>query len=117
MDLLLNQSTGDMVFINGACPITERFEGAVCQRLYVRLRTLLSEWFLDSPYGVPYLERILGHKVPKSTVDLIFQEQILKDSGVSQITAFSSHYGVDRKYTLTFRVRTTQGVETQDIRI
>lgn len=117
MDLLLDKQTHDIVFVNGGCPITFNKQDVVAQRLTIRLKTLFAEWFLNIQYGVPYLERILGKKARKDSVDNILQSQILEEDGVRGITYFSSTLDANRRYTCTFRVRIETGQETQDITI
>ena len=112
MDLKLNTGVGedkDMLFINGECPVVTETPEVVRQRLIIRLRTLYQEWFLNVDYGVPYLERILGHKVSKSTVDAILQEHIYKEKGVLEIVEWSSVLR-GRDYSCTFKVKTIGGV-------
>lgn len=113
MDLRLDDDK-DILFINGDCPVTNTEVDNVAQRLIIRLRTFLSEWYLNSTYGVPY-EQILGQKIKKASADLIMQEQILGERGVVQITSFNSYVGTDRKYHCNFTVRTTQGGITSPI--
>lgn len=111
MDILLNKDTKDLEFINGGCPVVQQVADVVAQRLTIRLRTLFSEWFLNTTYGVPYLQEILGHKVNKETVDMILQDQIYQESGVIEIVSFRSTLNnKTRKYECNFRVRTQQGV-------
>lgn len=124
MDLLLDlnplsPSYGDLTFVNGPLPrnaTTQELTEVVGQRLYIRLRTFREEWFINTEYGVPYWQRILGRKISKSAVDLIFQEQILAETGVQEITFFSSTL-VNRKYSLQFRVRVSNGQETPTINL
>ena len=121
MDLLLDldplsPSYGDLTFKNG--PLTSTYTtqsrvDVVAQRLRIRLLTWESEWFLDTSYGVPYWS-FLGKKVKKSTVDLIFQREILAENGVKELTFFESTFE-NRKYTLSFRVKVTTGDETETI--
>jgi len=120
MDLLMNRdgSVHDLIFINGECPTTGDLIDVVTQRLYIRLRTFLGEWFLNVEYGIPWLEEILGHKVPKSRVDMILQDQILAETGVRQITEFKSTLdNLSRTYTCSFRVMIESGEESQVITI
>ena len=124
MDLLIDQdplspSYGDLTFKNG--PLTPEFTTqsrteVVAQRLLIRLRTFRNEWFLDTEYGVPYFQSILGRKTTKSAVDLIFQREILAENGVREITYFESTFA-NRQYSLTFRVKVTTGDETENITI
>ena len=121
MDLLLDldplsPSYGDLTFKNG--PLTSAYTtqsrvDVVAQRLRIRLLTWESEWFLDTSYGVPYWS-ILGRKIKKSAVDLIFQREILAENGVKELTFFESTFE-NRKYTLSFRVKVTTGDETETI--
>lgn len=124
MDLLIQNdptspSYGDLTFKNG--PLTpdfttqERTE-VVAQRLWIRLRTFRQEWFLDEGYGVPYFQSILGKKVSKAQVDLIFQREILAEAGVVEITAFESSIK-NRQYSMSFRVRVSTGDETDTITV
>ncbi len=121
MDLLiqndpLNPSYGDLTWKNG--PLTTDYTtqsrvDVVAQRLLIRLRSFQGDWFLDTGYGVPYWS-ILGHKIKKSAVDLIFQREILAENGVKELTFFESTFE-NRKYTLSFRVKVTTGDETETI--
>ena len=122
MDILLNNDRtsldfGDAIFINGPLSpagITQEPAEVVAQRLSIMLRTFKGEWFLDTQYGIAYFQRILGKKVSKAGVDRIFQENILKERGVTQITFFSSSL-VNRVYELSFRVKVSSGQETENI--
>ena len=115
MDLLLD-SNKDLVFVNGECPVVTERASVVAQRLTIRLRTLYQEWFLNAGYGVPYLERILGQKVKKTTVDAILQEHIYKERGVAEIVSFTSTM-VNRRYSCQFRVRADNGETTATISV
>lgn len=120
MDLLLNRNPGvhDLVFINGECPVTGDMIDRVIQRLYIRLRTFLGEWFLNVEYGVPWLEDVLGQKAPKSRVDMVIQSQILEELEVKQITEFSSTMNAQtRVYSCTFRVMVASGEISEPITI
>ena len=122
MDLLiitdpLSPSYGDLTWKNG--PLTPDYTtqsrvDVVAQRLHIRLLTFREEWFLDTSYGVPYFQSILGFKIKKSAVDLIFQREILAENGVKELTFFESTFE-NRKYTLSFRVKVTTGDETETI--
>lgn len=116
MDLQLDQATHDLVFVNGECPVTTGLVDSVTQRLIIRLRTFWGEWFVDTTYGVPWLERVLGHKVKRSSIDIVIQENILKDQYVSQVVAFKSSLSeIDRKYECQFRVRVIDGTLSEII--
>lgn len=108
-------SFGDLVFINGQSPVQTGQGDDVAQRLFIKLRTFKGEWFLNTEIGVPYFQSIFGKNRSKSSVDMIFQEQIMSERGVLEITEFNSLLdNARRTYSLSFRVRTEQG-ETETI--
>ena len=117
MDILLETNPispnyHDAVWINGPLTkdgVTFQYVDTVAQRLKIRLLTFQEEWFLDTTYGVPYFQRILGKKkVTKSSIDIIFQEQILLEPGVKELVEFNSTFS-DRQYSVKFKVRVVTG--------
>ena len=124
MDILLNNdvtspSFGDAIWINGPLTsenLTTDPASVVAQRLRIRLQTFFGEWFLATDYGVPYFQRILSKKVSKTSVDRIFQEQILSERGVREIVSFSSTFQ-NRQYDMSFRVRALDGSVTESITV
>lgn len=119
MDLLMDYNSKDLVFHNGPLTkeyTTQPFVDTVKQRLFILLHTFMEEWFLDTTYGIPYWQSILGKKTTKSAVDLIFQQKILAENGVKEITEFSSTF-VNRVYSLSFRVKVATGEVTDLITI
>lgn len=108
-----------MIFVNGPLTksdVTQPLVETVQQRLFIRLRTFLGEWFLNTAYGVPYFQDVLGKKTTKSAVDLIMQQQILAEVGVKEITYFNSTL-INRQYSLNFRVKVVDGSTTDTISI
>lgn len=119
MDLKLNDSTWDCVFINGPLSkagITSPLTETVAQRLKIMLLTFQNEWFFNTTYGVPYFQSILARKTTKQRVDLIFNQKILEEPGVREIITFDSTLK-NRVYSLTFSVRVTDGTITAPITI
>lgn len=75
----------------------------VAQRLSIRLRTYLGEWFLDTNMGIDWFADVLLKNVSKQTVDSILQNEILKDQYVTKIVKFSSDVK-NRNYECSFSV-------------
>lgn len=118
MDLLLDPTTHDLVFINGQSPVTQTQAEVVAQRLKITLYTFLGEWFLDPTIGVPYFQQIFGKGRTKSAVDVIFQRFISNDPGVIEIREFQSVLEPQgRGYEMTFTVRVANNVITAPITI
>jgi hypothetical protein len=119
MDLLLDYVSGDLAWKNGPLTVdytTQPLVDTVKQRLFIMLRTFQGEWFMDLNHGIPYWQNILGKKTTKSAVDLIFQQKILAENGVKEITEFKSTF-VNRQYSLDFKVRVSTGEITDTITI
>ncbi len=80
------------------------------QRLRIKLQTYFGEWFLNTDIGVPYYQSVFTKGTSKAAVDLIFQQQILSERDVLEISEFNSELdNSTRVYTLSFRVRTAEG--------
>jgi len=120
MDFRLDANSHDVVWTNGPLQIsdtTQPYTQTVAQRLKIRLLTFQEEWFMDTTYGVPYFQRLLGRKQKsKSAIDLIFQQKILEEQGVKEIVSFESSF-INRQYSLTFRAKVVDGSITDPIQI
>jgi hypothetical protein len=118
MDFKLDPLEHDILWKNGPLTkdcTTQPYTETVGQRLKIRLLTFMGEWFLDTTYGVPYWQRLLGIKqTSKAAIDLIFQQQILAESGVKEIVSFDSTFK-NRQYSLSFRVKVVTGQITAPI--
>ncbi|AMR57321.1 putative tail lysozyme [Pseudomonas phage vB_PsyM_KIL3b] len=115
MDLLLDDKTGDLIFKNGTCPVTQLQADVVAQRLRITLYTFYGEWFLNTDVGVPYIQQVFAKVTKKSTVDLIFQGLISADPGVIEILKFSSTVSASRGYSMTFTVRVSDNTSSLPI--
>lgn len=88
------------------------------QRLLIRLRTWLGEWFINTAYGVPWEQQIIAKKnISKAGVDLILQQQVLSDAGVREIVSWNSTLSGSRKYSLTFSIKVIDGTVSAPLTI
>jgi hypothetical protein len=120
MDIRLGKD-GDAVFINGPLSlegVTHFAQDVVAQRLVIRLKTFLGEWFIDTTYGLPYFERILTKNVSKTTVDNILRENIFDEPGVLEIQKFTSEFNAAaRTYSCSFTVLTREGAASVEVTV
>lgn len=116
MDLLLDWETNDLIFQNGACPVTTTDFNVVGQRLKIRLQTFQGEYNFNTAYGVPYFQRILGKKIRKQDIDNIFQQIILEEDGAREIINFRSTL-INLTYNLNFTIRDDKGAISPNISV
>lgn len=57
----------------------------IAQRVTIRLRTFLGEWFLDETIGVPYFQEILGGKGVEGAASAIFRSVVENTDGVNSL--------------------------------
>lgn len=100
-------STGDFVFVRGA----ER----VRQQLEFTLSLWKGEWFLDTAFGTPYRQDILGkigsNKLTLDAAIASIRTQILSVDGVSAILSLSYNFDQpSRTLKLTVEVSTPYGI-------
>lgn len=108
MDIQLDSNGHILLTTNGLSLVNDRAL-LVAQRLSVRLRTYLGEWFLDTTMGIDWFADVLLKNVSKQTVDSILQNELVKDRFVVKIKTFSSSV-VNRNYICSFSVE-IEGME------
>lgn len=64
----------------------------VRQQLRIKLKLWKGEWFLDTEFGTPYLQSILGKQLTLSGALAALRTSILEVEGVRQITAFEYNF-------------------------
>src|SRR5690606_14956974 len=116
MDLALDQN-GDLAL--SSCDLV-RISGAeeVARRLRIRRRLFLGEWFLAPDEGMPYWQRILGHRITRPVLLSIFRQAIQDTEGVASIESLSADVdGARRSVKIHFRVTTDTGevVEAEEV--
>lgn len=108
MDIQLDSNGHILLTTNGLSLVNDRAL-LVAQRLSVRLRTYLGEWFLDTTMGIDWFADVLLKNVSKQTVDSILQNELVKDRFVVKIKTFSSSV-INRNYICSFSVE-IEGME------
>lgn len=108
MDIQLDSNGHILLTTNGLSLVNDRAL-LVAQRLSVRLRTYLGEWFLDTTMGIDWFADVLLKNVSKQTVDSILQNELVKDRFVVKIKTFSSSI-INRNYICSFSVE-IEGME------
>lgn len=93
-DLALDPLTGDLAVENIDLFVVKGAD-RVHQQLVVKLRLWVGEWFLDTEFGTPYLERILGKQITLGGAIAALKQSILEVNDVQQITRFD--YNFDRR--------------------
>ena len=61
----------------------------VRQQLLIKLKLWAGEWFLDSEFGTPYIQNILGKQLTLSGAAAAIKKSILEVNGVRQINSFN----------------------------
>ncbi len=94
---------GRLVLITGS-----NTDAEILQRVKVRLRFFLGEWFLNTDHGIPYFQDILGTKnLNLDVVQSLFQSEILDVAGVSEmISSLIDYDEKQRKVLYTFEALT-----------
>lgn len=74
------------------------------QRLFLRLKTYPRDLFWNVNYGIDYLNAVFGKNRPKTTVDIIVKNEILKEPMVEKIENFESEI-INYSYSCEFSVK------------
>lgn len=104
-DLMLTDD-GDIMLINNA----ER----IAQQIKITLLTWRGEWFLDTRFGVPYMERVLKKNPNMNHVKGIIRAQILSVPGVTNVQSIAvAHDRKTRQLYIDYEAETTSGLITR----
>ncbi len=95
MDIKFDQSTTDIsLFVDGDgfldLDITRDSSEDLQQRLFLRLKTFQRDLSWNTGYGIDYLNTVFGKNRPRSTVDIIIRNEIMKEPMVDSIEYFES---------------------------
>jgi hypothetical protein len=88
-DIQLDTRTHDLVFADNGDLLLVDGAARVAQQIKVTLLTFLGEWFLDSDFGVPYLEEITIKNPRMSTVQTILRARINDVPGVTRVRSLT----------------------------
>lgn len=105
--LALDPTTGDLVK-RGGRPVLVTGADAVAQKLRMRFRFALGDWFRDRRVGIPFA-RILGVKGADAYAESVFRRVVTTCPGVASLDAFGLTLGSDRRARVTFRATPTEG--------
>lgn len=99
----LDVSTLDMRLIDKA--------DRVRQQLKIKLQLWRGEWFLDTEFGTPYLQSILGKQLTLSGAITALKKSILEVDGVQRIDAFTYSFNREsRTLSVSFEATTPYGL-------
>lgn len=95
MDIKFDQSTFDIVLKTDGdgfldLDVTKDSTEDLMQRLFLRLKTYPRDLFWNTSYGIDYLNTIFGKNRPRSIVDIVFRNEIMKEPMVDSIDKFES---------------------------
>lgn len=109
-DLALDPLTNDLEVDNVDLFVIKGAD-RVRQQLVVKLRLWTNEWFLDTEFGTPYLERILGKQITLGGAVAAIKESILEVADVQQITRFDFNFDRrERRLVVDFDASTPFGL-------
>lgn len=96
-------TNGDLLLADGA--------QRVAQQIKVTLLAFMGEWFLDTSFGVPYLEEILVKNPRWSVINAVLRAAILAVPGVRRITTLRLDFDRARRaLNVTFEAETPEGL-------
>ena len=108
-DLKLDLLTHDLDFSNFKLEFVEGID-YYRQKVKIVLLFFFGEWFLDTTKGIKYFEEVFIKNPNFTLVDNLFKIAILEIDGITELLEYDSVFdGINRKYTITFKVQTDAG--------
>jgi hypothetical protein len=108
MNLKLDKS-GDLLFERGNIALVTG-AAEIAQKLKVRYRFFLGEWYLDTRLGVPWIQTIFATGTPDELVRSKLMEVAVKCPGVASVEEFTyTRDRTRRQLVVTFQARSMTG--------
>lgn len=109
-DLALNPVTGDFEIVGLDLYIMDGAD-AVRQQLYIKLNLWREEWFLDTEFGTPYLQEILGKQITLGGAVAAIKKSVLEISDIYDIQEFTYNFNrSERRLVVSFIAATQFGL-------
>jgi hypothetical protein len=84
----------------------------IIQRVTIRLKYFINDWFLNINFGLPYFEEILVKNPNAVAISDLIKNMILTTPGVEEITEFTFDYQAAQRFlAINFKATTTSGQE------
>lgn len=89
----------------------------VAQQIKVTLLTWLGEWFLDTTFGVPYLERIMVKSPSRAQIESVIRSKVKNVPGVTAVPVIQIEIDAPtRKARITLPdIETSEGLVTVSV--
>lgn len=105
---------GNFLRENKALRMTKSRVEYVAQKIQIKLRFFLGEWYLDTSLGIPYLTKILDKGIDTAFVESLFKAAIYEVTEIKELKSFSINFEAStRKLSVTFSARLTGSDNTE----
>ena len=116
MDILFDQKTYDIELVTVGenvvdLAVVTNSADILMQRLYLRFKTYKRDLWWSLSYGIDYLNEVFGMNKPIRSVDVIIQNEILREPMVESLVSFESEV-INFTYNCKFTVSVVNEPET-----
>ena len=116
MDILFDQKSYDIELVTVGenvvdLAVVTSSTDILMQRLYLRFKTYKRDLWWSLSYGIDYLNEVFGMNKPIRSVDVIIQNEILREPMVESLVSFESEV-INYTYNCKFTVSVVNEPET-----
>lgn len=116
MDILFDQKSYDIELVTVGenvvdLAVVTSSADTLMQRLYLRFKTYKRDLWWSLSYGIDYLNEVFGMNKPIRSVDVIIQNEILREPMVASLVRFESEV-INYTYNCKFTVSVVNEPET-----
>ena len=116
MDILFDQKAYDVELVTVGANVVDlavvtSSADILMQRLYLRFKTYKRDLWWSLSYGIDYLNEVFGMNKPIRSVDVIIQNEILREPMVENLVSFESEV-INYTYNCKFTVSVVNEPET-----
>ena len=113
MDIKLN-SNYDIDISSGGFELVDGLD-AIRQELDISLQMVTGEWFLDTRWGMPWFQQLLGVKPRLYVISQLFREAIMAVNGIAGVNDLNISFDPPtRELFVSFRATALDGIISYD---
>jgi hypothetical protein len=94
---------------------TESNQEYVDQKLRMKLKMFLGEWYLDINKGIPYYQEFLVKAPNKALINSTLKKAIIETEGIAELQTFEVTYEKNRTLNVYFVVVTDTGETVEGV--
>lgn len=110
MDIKLVAGTNNVAFQDSGLLLTDGLSEYIAQKLYIKFRFFLGEYYLDATEGIDYIDKVLVKNPNIRVIQSVFRAKLAETDGVGEVIKLELLYNkITRELSANWTVKLIDG--------